>query len=440
MIEETDRASTAFSEDFDSSSDDSDLDEVDHVRESLQRQRSGFSAVLSDYIDDADDGSAFQAVAKTRGKKLTPLVSPKRITSSEAMQGGGVHITETKPPQDTKKEEEPANRMAEGAKVYVRDPHYSWIPATIESPEDDKMRVKVAVRLPKDWDSHTVVATGRGANNMKMDRLVKLSEYPNNELPLQNLDKEGTVSGKNDMADLANLHEASILFNLKSRHSNGCPYTRVGDIMVAVNPFDWIDGLYSPEKQEFYARNLIWQASLDSNDLIRPRSPEKGRPALLATAATERKAVGYDFEKLGINPHVYETSSLAYLGLAVEGNDQTILVTGESGAGKTETIKIVMDHLATVERSRPSWPESDRVQAANYHASDTVERVLKSNPMFEVSTMFPINSCLLWLCLSNVPFSPHRLSVMQRQPETTIRHGLANILSSNLMWKIETRR
>ena len=438
MIEETDRASTVLSEDFDSSSDDSDSDEVDHVRESLQRQRSGFSAVLSDYIDD-DDGSAVNVVAGTRRKKLVPLAPPKRIVSSEAARGG-VRRTETGPPQDAKKEEEPANRMAEGAKVYVRDPHYAWIPATIESPEDDKMRVKVAVRLPKDWESHTVVATGRGANNMKMDRLVKLSEYPNNELPLQNLDKEGTVAGKNDMADLANLHEASILFNLKSRHSNGCPYTRVGDIMVAVNPFDWIDGLYSPEKQEFYARNLIWQASLESNDLTSARSPEKGRPVLLATAATERKAVGYDFEKLGINPHVYETSSLAYLGLAVEGNDQTILVTGESGAGKTETIKIVMDHLATVERSRPSWPESDRVQAANYHASDTVERVLKSNPMFEVCRIFPFNFCLLGICLSNVPFSPHRLSVMLRQPGTTTRQGLESILNSNLMWKITTRR
>lgn len=382
MIEETDRASTVFSEDFDSSSDDSDSDAVDHVRVSLQRQRSGFSAVLSDYIDDDEDGSAFNAVAKTRGKKLTPLTPPKRITSTKAVQG--VH-TKTKLPQDMKKEDELANRMAEGAKVYVRDPHYSWIPATIESLGDDKTRLKVKVRLPKDWDSHTVIATGRGTNNMKMDRLVKLSEYPNNELPLQNLDKEGTVAGKNDMADLANLHEASILFNLKSRHSNGCPYTRVGDIMVAVNPFEWIDGLYSPEKQEFYARNLIWQASLDNNALTSPRGSVKGRRALLATAATERKAVGYDFEKLGINPHVYETSSLAYLGLAVEGNDQTILVTGESGAGKTETIKIVMNHLATVERSRPSWPESDRVQSANYHdASDTVERVLKSNPMFEV--------------------------------------------------------
>mmetsp|Transcript_24599 Transcript_24599/g.53004 ORF Transcript_24599/g.53004 Transcript_24599/m.53004 type:complete len:1710 (-) Transcript_24599:57-5186(-) len=279
-------------------------------------------------------------------------------------------------------ESEPKSRMVEGAPVYVRDPHYSWIPATIESAEDDKKRVKVKVRLPRDWEEHTIVPSGRGAQNMKLERLVKLTDYGNDELPLQNLEKDGvTAMGKNDMADLTNLHEAAILYNLKVRHANSLPYTRVGDILVAVNPFQWINGLYSDEKQDFYAKNLIWQAQ--GSDLMSPRTKTKLQP--LATAASEKKALGYEYEKLGISPHVFETSSLAYLGLAMEGNDQTILVTGESGAGKTETIKIVMNHLATVERSRPSWPESDRVidTVSSEPGSDTVNRVLQANPLFE---------------------------------------------------------
>ncbi len=48
----------------------------------------------------------------------------------------------------------------------------------------------------------------------------------------------------------------------------------------------------------------------------------------LATAASERQAIGYEHEKLGIDPHVFETASLAYLGLALDGSNQTILVTG----------------------------------------------------------------------------------------------------------------
>lgn len=130
------------------------------------------------------------------------------------------------------------SRMQVGMPVYIRDPHYSWLPASVESEEDDKKRVKVRVRLPFNWEDHTITPQGRGVDNMKLERLVKLSDYTNDELPLQNLERDGvTAMGKNDMADLPNLHEAAILYNLKARHSEGNPYTRVGDIMVAMNPF-----------------------------------------------------------------------------------------------------------------------------------------------------------------------------------------------------------
>ena len=84
------------------------------------------------------------------------------------------------------------------------------------------------------------------------------------------------------------------------------------------------------------------------------------------------------YDKLGFDPHVYEVSALAYRGLATTGQDQTILVTGESGAGKTETVKIVMDHLATVQQTRP-----EGVPSEHSTAQDIVARVCKSSPVFE---------------------------------------------------------
>jgi len=75
-----------------------------------------------------------------------------------------------------------------------------------------------------------------------------------------------------------------------------------------------------------------------------------------------------------LSPHVYEASSLAYRGLAVEGEDQSILVSGESGAGKTETVKIMLDDLASVQRSPD---DGDQKQ------SPIVQRVLDSNPLLE---------------------------------------------------------
>ena len=52
--------------------------------------------------------------------------------------------------------------------------------------------------------------------------------------------------------------KAAILYNLKSRHVKGKPYTRTGDIVIAVNPYEWIHSLYTPAKREQYARKIIW--------------------------------------------------------------------------------------------------------------------------------------------------------------------------------------
>ena len=129
------------------------------------------------------------------------------------------------------------SRMAVGTPVYVRDAQFSWIPATIESPQDDKQRIKVRIRLPSDWEECTIIPHSKSSLITDTDRIVKLTDYPNNELPLQNVFAANDTVGKNDMADLTNLHEAAILYNLKARHKEGNPYTRVGDIMVALNPF-----------------------------------------------------------------------------------------------------------------------------------------------------------------------------------------------------------
>lgn len=47
-------------------------------------------------------------------------------------------------------------------------------------------------------------------------------------------------------------------------------------------------------------------------------------------------------------PHVYATSASAYKGLRDHDKNQSILVSGESGAGKTETVKILMSHVAQI--------------------------------------------------------------------------------------------
>jgi len=127
---------------------------------------------------------------------------------------------------------------------------------------------------------------------------------------------------------------------------SGKPYTRTGDIIIAINPFQWFTELYTEKKRIYYSNRLVWEAS------------------------------GEDDPRDGMEPHVYEVSALAYKGLAFGHTDQSILVSGESGAGKTETVKICMNHMASVQQG----PKSS---GAGEELDPVVQRVVESNPLLE---------------------------------------------------------
>ena len=123
-----------------------------------------------------------------------------------------------------------------------------------------------------------------------------------NQFPLRN--DTFPTEGFDDMASLNCLHEASILQNLELRFKHFHPYTFAGDICIAINPFKWLNLYASSMKTE------------------------------------------YNISKPHLKPHVYMISSKAYRALSRQTRSQSILVTGESGAGKTETVKILLGHLA----------------------------------------------------------------------------------------------
>jgi myosin-5 len=138
------------------------------------------------------------------------------------------------------------------------------------------------------------------------------------------------------------------LFNIKARHVLALPYTRTGDIVIAVNPYQWLTHLYEEKVQLLYAKKLVW----DNSDK--------------------------DMRK-ELEPHVYEISALAYKGLALNGQNQSLLVSGESGAGKTETVKICMNHMASLQRG----PVEDGGSSEATPLNPVVQRVVDSNPLLE---------------------------------------------------------
>ncbi|KAL3924550.1 MAG: hypothetical protein SGILL_000975 [Bacillariaceae sp.] len=225
------------------------------------------------------------------------------------------------------------------AYCFIRDPEYAWVPA-IKTGTDGK---NAQVRVPQYPNEQAILCdAGKGARGWEEDE-VPLSDYNRGVLPMQNVNANGDLRAFPDMVNLPFLHEAGILYNLKDRHANGKPYTRTGDIIIAVNPYQWFKEIYTEKVRNRYARNLVWD-----NQEGDPRSK--------------------------VEPHVYETSALAYKGLAFDNVDQSILVSGESGAGKTETVKICMNHIASCQQG--PRPMSSQM-------SPVVQRVLESNPLLE---------------------------------------------------------
>ena len=112
-----------------------------------------------------------------------------------------------------------------------------------------------------------------------------------------------------------------------------------------MNPFQWFNDLYTETKRSYYSNRIVWKDS--------EKDPREG-----------------------MDPHVYEVSALAYKGLAFDGQDQSILVSGESGAGKTETVKICMNHMASVQQGPSKGTGSEKLDPV-------VQRVVDANPLLE---------------------------------------------------------
>ncbi len=125
--------------------------------------------------------------------------------------------------------------MSSASGVFVKDKEFGWLPASILS--TNGVTAQVSVKIPiKEED-------GIGESFTKEERSIQLKDYEDATLPLQNIDEGGNAIVAPDMCDLHSLHEAAILYNLKERHASQHPYTRVGDIVIAMNPFQvsaWI--------------------------------------------------------------------------------------------------------------------------------------------------------------------------------------------------------
>lgn len=137
------------------------------------------------------------------------------------------------------------------------------------------------------------------------------------------------------MAELTHLNEASVVHNLHMRYQSDLIYTYSGLFLVTVNP-------YCP-------------LPIYNNDYI---NMYKGQ------------------SREDTKPHIFAMADEAFRNLVEEGKNQSILVTGESGAGKTENTKKVIQYLAAV--AQPETTSKNKSQHSNLS-----QQILRANPILE---------------------------------------------------------
>ncbi|XP_014812460.1 PREDICTED: myosin heavy chain, skeletal muscle, adult [Calidris pugnax] len=141
-----------------------------------------------------------------------------------------------------------------------------------------------------------------------------------------------------DMAMMTHLHEPAVLYNLKERYAAWMIYTYSGLFCVTVNPYKWLP-VYNPE-------------------------------VVLAYRGKKRQEAP---------PHIFSISDNAYQFMLTDRENQSILITGESGAGKTVNTKRVIQYFATIAASG----EKKKEDQPGKMQGTLEDQIISANPLLE---------------------------------------------------------
>jgi len=231
---------------------------------------------------------------------------------------------------DKKTENDTLSFYTIGTRAWFKDEKEGFITGTLSNRlvEGDKVELTFIIEgqlKPK------VIST-----TMKQLETTKFSILP----PLRN---PPVLEGIDDLTLLSHLHEPAVLNNVKIRYNQQQIYTYSGIVLIALNPFQNLP-IYTPDIMRAYS------------------GKRRGE----------------------LEPHLFAIAEEAYRNMLRESRNQSIIVSGESGAGKTQSAKYIMRYFATIDMLDKTFPGSqDELSMLNNGMSEVEEAVLATNPIME---------------------------------------------------------
>ncbi|KAH6891993.1 P-loop containing nucleoside triphosphate hydrolase protein [Thelonectria olida] len=212
-----------------------------------------------------------------------------------------------------------------GTRAWQPDAAEGWVASELVNKTVDGTKVKLEFQL-ENGTTKTIEVTVEGLQSGSHPALP----------PLMN---PTILEASDDLTNLSHLNEPAVLQAIRLRYLQKEIYTYSGIVLIATNPFARVDSLYVPGMVQVYA----------------------GKQR--ATQA----------------PHLFAIAEEAFMDMIRDTKNQTIVVSGESGAGKTVSAKYIMRYFATREAPDNPGSRSKRGEAM----SETEEQILATNPIME---------------------------------------------------------
>ncbi|KAI9478230.1 MAG: P-loop containing nucleoside triphosphate hydrolase protein [Benjaminiella poitrasii] len=213
-----------------------------------------------------------------------------------------------------------------GTKAWFADKEEGWVSASCISNKTEDDKVRITFEDDNDGKEHVFESTLSYITKTNGSTLPPLRNPPKMEYT-------------DDLTNLSYLNEPAVLNTIRTRYMQHLIYTYSGIVLIAVNPFDRVS-LYEPD--------IIQQYS----------GKRRGE----------------------LEPHLFAIAEDAYRCMIREKTNQTIVVSGESGAGKTVSAKYIMRYFATADDQETTNKKKRRPDGM---MTEVEEQILATNPIME---------------------------------------------------------